>query len=206
MALFGQTPVGLGALSSSIKVGKPIYDITIVGDLVASNQINITINGGTPIAVVYSNSTPYTMQLLKAALIAETYVDSAFYLGYNEANNTYKIRFTGTYQNTLTITGVSITGGASQPPIECVYVDGINEVPFEGGGMPTQRLTQRSHSSTTANKVYHGFALANSAEDIPVWYIYVVDSTTKTQPQTLFPDTGAAFDYKWDDRDDLNYI
>jgi len=195
MAIFGQTPIGNGQLSSSIKVGKPIYEVRITGELVTGNQINITINGGTPLAVVYSNSTPYTMQLLKAALIADPKVDTAYYLGYNVYAGQYRVKFTGSYQNTLTITGVSISGGASQPSIEVVYIDGIQEVPFEGGGMPVQRLTQRS--LTSGSKVYHGFALANSSEADNVWYIYVVDSTTASAPETLFPDTGAGFDYIW---------
>jgi hypothetical protein len=205
MSVFGQTPIGTGAISSGIKIGKPIYDLTIVGSLVASNQVNITINSGTPIAVVYSTSPAYTMQQIKAALIADPLVDNAYYLGYNRANDSYTVRFTGIYQNTLTLTSVSVTGGASQPTISATYVGGINEVPLTGDLQPNIKLSQRSDSSTTANKVYYGFALANSADDIPVWYIYVVDSTTSTIPETLFPNTGAGFDYVWDNRAALTY-
>ncbi len=197
MALFGQNPIGNGLISSSIKIGKPVYELSIAGELVTSNQINLTINGGTPIAVAYSTSTPNTMQLLKAALIADPLVENAFYIGYNVAQNAYKVRFVGTYQNALVITAVSISGGASQAPIEVTYEGGVNEIPFEGGGQPVQRLTQRS--LTSGSLVYHGFALANSSEALPVWYVYVVDSTTASEPVTLFPDTGAAFDYIWDD-------
>jgi len=203
MAIFGQAPIGNGQLSSSIKVGKPVYEVRITGELITGNQINLTINGGTPIAVVYTNSTPYTMQLLKAALIADPKVDTAYYLGYNTAANQFRVKFVGGYQNTLTITAVSISGGASQPPIEVVYIDGVVEVPFEGGGMPVQRLTERS--LTAGSKVYHGFALANSLEEDNVWYVYVVDSTTASAPVTLFPSTGAAFDYIWDDVASLTY-
>jgi hypothetical protein len=202
MSVFGQTPIS-GAISSGIKVGKPIYDLTIVGTLVASNQVNITINSGTPIAVVYSTSSAYTMQQVKAALIADPLVENAYYIGYNQANDSYTVRFTGTYQNTLIITGVSITGGATQPTISASYVGGINEVPLIGDLQPNIKLTQRS--LTSGSKVYYGFALANSAEDIPVWYVYVVDSTTAAEPTTLFPNTGAAFDYIWDNVASLTY-
>lgn len=195
--VFGQAPIGKGLISSGIKVGKPIYDVVIQGSMVASNQINITIDGGTPIAVSYSTTTPITMQALKAALIADPAVENAYYLGYNQAYDQYTVRFTGAYQNTLTITGVSITGGASQPVITVTYVGGIQELPLTGDMQPTQKLTQRS--LTSGSLVYHGFALANSATDVPVWYVYVVDSTTSSAPETLFPNTGAGFDYIWDD-------
>ncbi len=203
MSTFGQTPIGKGAISSGIKVGKPIYDITIVGDLVASNQINLTINGGSPLAVVYSTSTPFTMQALKAALIAEPLVENAYYLGYNRANNSYTVRFTGSYQNTLTITSVSISGGASQPLIELNYIGGISELPLSGDLQPNIKLTQRS--LTAGSLVYHGFALANSSEALNVWYVYVVDSTTAAEPKTLFPNTGQGFDYIWDNVASLTY-
>jgi hypothetical protein len=205
MALFAQPAISYGLLSSSLKLGQPYYLLTISGTLVASNQINLTINGVGVTATNFTTSPANTMQLLAQNIAAHADVTEANYLGWDEGNNVYKIKFIGRYQNTLTITALAITGGATQPVPLNTYDGGISEVPFEGGGQPVQRLSQRSDSSTTANKVYHGLALANSAETDPVWYIWVVDSTVATEPDTLFPTTGAAFDYAWSNRASITY-
>jgi hypothetical protein len=197
MALFAQPAISYGLLSSSLKLGQPYYLLTISGTLVASNQINLTINGAGVTATNFTTSPANTMQLLAQNIAAHADVTEANYLGWDEGNNVYKIKFIGRYQNTLTITALAITGGATQPVPLNTYDGGISEVPFEGGGQPVQRLSQRS--LTAGSLVYHGFALANSLDTDPVWYVYVVDSTTAAEPVTLFPDTGAAFDYIWDD-------
>lgn len=204
MATFGQAPIGTGDLSSSIKIGQPAYTVKVYGNMVASNQINITIDGVAVTTTTFTTDTPNTMNLLAANLTAHAKVSQAEYLGYNQAEEIYRVRFIGTYPNQLTISVTSITGGATQPQIEIVYEGGVNEVPFKGVEDTAPRLSIRV-DSTTATAVIYGYALANSSEGDPVWYLYQVDTATANTSKTLFPNTGAGFDYSWTGRGSITF-
>lgn len=116
---FGQTlkPEALYVTKKMNDV-KAVWDITFSADFVASNSIAATINTVAITPVVYATSHAATLTALAAAIALNTDVQSATVTG------TRTIRVTGdTFGLAINITGVVVTGGASQPTATVTLIE-----------------------------------------------------------------------------------
>ena len=115
-------------LSTGIRNGQSNFVMYIGGNLSASNALDGTIDGVALTQTVYTSVNQFFADLI-ANLEAKASVSSAAYLGYDQGKNRYKVGFSSSYPNQLTLTSFAFSGGSTTPFLSVYYQGGIAEYP-----------------------------------------------------------------------------
>lgn len=198
MALLLNSPsINAAVTGSGIFTGNDVVTIDFSQDLIASNTFTLTLDGGTPNAVVFATSNAATMAAIAAAVAADAVVDYCRVTGQN------RIEFKALYESKeLTITTATVTGGASQANLTINH-RGIREIACLVTN-PLLTYPTTIVDSNTAGTVFTGYALAGAVTTEPVWAVKKVVTAANVATTTWSGGTTNNI-YKWSDRASLTY-
>lgn len=198
MALLLNSPsINAAVTGSGIFTGNDVVTIDFSQDLITGNTFTLTIDGGTPNAIVFATSNAATMDAIAAAVAADAVVDYCRVTGQN------RIEFKALYESKeLTITTATVTGGASQANLTISH-RGIREIACLVTN-PLLTYPTTIVDSNTAGTVYTGYALAGANVAEPVWAIKKV-VTAANVATTTWADSNSNNDNIWNNRAALTY-